>query len=174
MATTLTRQDATASTLALRGVTACAVDPRLLVPQHPGQDVQTLVDHVQRLASVVAIDWMCTLPPDEVDGWLDGSVGVLLTYADDDRVTIRDLLLTAYPYDYDVYVGRRYRLTLTVASIARTRVVGQAGVPARQARADVAASRAETTDRGDVATKSPPRSILALGADLVAQSLGVQ
>lgn len=174
MAPTLTRQDDSGSTLTLRGAIAGAVDPRLLIPQHPGQDVQTLVDHVQRLAVPLTVEWICTMAPDEVDGWLDDSVGVLLTYSDGDRVTIRDLLLAAYPWTYDVFEGRRYRLSLLTASIARTRVVGQAGVPATQARADVAASRAETTDRGDVTTKSAPRSIAALGVDIAAAALGVQ
>ncbi len=184
MTATLQRQD-DGRTLVLDGLTRIALDRRYLVAQHPGQDVATLTDHVQQLAAPMRIDWTCSESPTvaglttgperygEVLGWLREAVGVLLTYADD-RQVVPDLLLAGYPLSYAMPRAMQIQVELVTATIARTRTVGEAGVDPAQARADVRASRAATSDRGDVATTTPRQSIAAAGLDLVASAFGGQ
>lgn len=184
MTATLQRQD-DGRTLVLDGLTRLAYDQRYLVAQHPGQDVATLTDNVQRLAAPVRLDWTCSETPtvpgltagteryDEVLGWLREAVGVLLVYVDD-RQIIPDLLLSGYPTSYSANRAMQIQVELVTATIARTRTVGEAGVTPAQARADVRASRSETSDRGDVATTTPRQSVFAAALDLGASALGVQ
>lgn len=177
MTATLQRQD-DGRILVLDGLTRLAYDQRFLVAQHPGQDVATLTDNVQRLAAPVRLDWTCSEIPtvpgltggveryDEVLGWLRDAVGVLLTYADD-RQVIPGLLLSGYPVSYAVTRAMQIQVELITATIAQTRTIGDAGVDPAQARPDVASSRASTSDRGDVATTTPRQSLAAAALDLI-------
>lgn len=184
MTATLQRQD-DGRTLVLDGLTRLAYDQRYLVAQHPGQDVATLTDGVQRLAAPVRLDWTCSESPtvpglttgteryDEVLGWLREAVGVLLVYVDD-RQIIPDLLLSGYPLSYAAPRAMQIQVELVTATIARTRTVGDAGVDPARARADVSSSRSATSDRGDVATTTPRQSLVAAALDLAGSALGVQ
>lgn len=184
MTATLQRQD-DGRTLVLDGLTTLAYDPRYLVAQHPGQDVATLTDHVQELAAPVSLSWTCSEQPavagvtagperyGEVLGWLREAVGVLVTYADD-RLLLRDLLLTGWPVSYGLPRAMQIQVGLVTARVATVRTVGEAGVVPSRARADVRSSRSSTADRGDVATQRPPQSALAAGLDLAASAVGVR
>lgn len=176
----LIRQD-TGHQLVLDAVVSTREVMPTRVTQHPVETQATITDHAQpqaigrQLELIVserpAVQGLTTGPERvaEVIAWLEGvRRGTALTLVEPDLPVRRDMRLTDLTWTKDLAGGIRVSLTLLQGIVATTRSVELS--PNRSARrrttprADVAAGRAGTEDRGQRAGK---QSTLSAIVDLV-------
>lgn len=166
----LIRQD-TGNQLVLDAVVSTREVMPTRVTQHPVETQATITDHAQpqaigrQLELIVserpAVQGLTTGPERvaEVIAWLEGvRRGTALTLVEPDLPVRRDMRLTDLTWTKDLAGGIRVSLTLIQGVIATTRTVdlGPTRTSGRRTtpRADVAAGRAPTEDRGRRAGKS--------------------
>lgn len=187
MSAVLLRADGSGASLILDGIVSYRRSPSAMVAQHPVQDLGVVVDHAQRLATTLALEWVCSTTPtipgitagpsriEEVQGWLDEAVGVPLTLVQPGLPPEDDLFLSAHPGEQRGTLAVTFTLAFVRGQVARTRTVeldteGATTRPGRTARPDQAAGFSPTSDRGNQPTRR--KSLAAAGIDALVGAFG--
>ena len=182
----LIRQD-TGAQLVLDGVVQSKELHATKITRHPVETQETITDHAQVESLGRQVEWIVSQTPAlpglttgperiaEVIDWLTGvERGTPLTLVETDLPVRRDLRLESWPYTKDT-TSIRLSLSLRQGIVARSRTIElrpeqqQRRRTGTTPRADVAAGRAPTEDRGQRA----PQSFAVATSDLVLGYFGL-